>query len=661
MKCIQLKISNFMGIGEACLDLSDKGLVAIQGFNMDDSSANSNGAGKSSIADALFWCNYGETARDGLGADKVVNRKIGKDCEVTSVWQEADGGTYTVTRFRKKSTGSKKNGVTLSYSDPLGAGTTDLTKGTDKLTQVEIDKAIGCTEDVFAAAVYAGQEKLPNLPAMTDGELKQLIEKSSGVDVLVTAYKIARDHLKTAENNQDRWRATHVRLEREVTSAKDRLDKMISERDSYESKRASNIAILTSTLTEHIAIAKKRQAERDTVDPTRITAEVAKLDIKIEAVQAEQLEEENLLADEREATNRLTTLQAHFNRAKNDTLAQKKKLDTMADRIGQPCDECGKPCEEHDLVEVKRIAEGTLRTFAAHARELKSDMEEQEKVVARRSHAVTEHRSTRTDISATVSERKRYAELLAFHKRAEDAMTTETNAARRVKEQIDRAKTEVNPFIALVEGTESELNDAANEYRDSEAAGVAVERDIMVAKEVVKVYGPAGVRAHVLDTVTPFLNDRTADYLGVMSDGNISAVWSTLSLNAKGDLVEKFAIDVQKIGDADSFAGLSGGEKRKVRLGCALALQDLVASRANKPIELWVGDEIDDAMDDAGLERLMTVLEKKARERGTVIVISHNSLNDWIRDAAVVTRKGGLSTIDGVLSVGSSSHYVASF
>ncbi|TOJ96769.1 chromosome segregation protein SMC, partial [Vibrio parahaemolyticus] len=70
-------------------------------------------------------------------------------------------------------------------------------------------------------------------------------------------------------------------------------------------------------------------------------------------------------------------------------------------------------------------------------------------------------------------------------------------------------------------------------------------------------------------------------------------------------------------------------EKRKVRLATALALQDLVSSRASKPIELWIGDEIDDAVDVSGLERLMTVLEEKAKEKGTVLIVSHNQLSDW--------------------------------
>lgn len=85
--------------------------------------------------------------------------------------------------------------------------------------------------------------------------------------------------------------------------------------------------------------------------------------------------------------------------------------------------------------------------------------------------------------------------------------------------------------------------------------------------------------------------------------------------------------------------------KRKVRIACSLALQDLVASRASKNIELFIGDEIDDALDTAGLERLMGILEAKARERGTVMIISHKEMKSWFRETITVEVKEGRSYV----------------
>jgi DNA repair exonuclease SbcCD ATPase subunit len=647
VKLKRLTINNFFAIGHSVLEFDDKGLVAIQGENLKDTSTVSNGAGKSSMADAIFWCNYGETARDGLSADEVVNWTAGKNCEVEAVWDD-DGTTHVVTRWRKKS-GPKKNGVSLVTTSPTGVST-DLTKGKDTLTQIEIDKALGCSKEVFTAAVYAAQKKLPNLPAMTDGELKQIIEKASDVEVLIAAYKIARDKLQDAERKQDSWRLEHVRAERDVTDAQGRVDQLTIQRDGYLGRQKQELAALGQALKDAVARARQKQTERDSIDAVRLQSEIDKFDQKIASVASERDEEDRLATIERDAITARTSLQAHFARASRDARDQKDRLDGVNGLVGQPCGECGKPHVEDDIAQAKALAETKLRNLIAVAREMQGDQAIVEKKVTEASQKLAEHRSNRTDVTHTVEERRRLAELLAVRRRAEEAQEIETASARRIKTQYETKQAEQNPFTDLVIGADRELSDAVTHHRKSEELGVACEKRVMVCKDVVKVFGPAGVRAHILDNVTPFLNDRTADYLGTMSDGNINAIWSTLSLNAKGETVEKFAIAVDKPGDAKSFAGLSGGEQRKVQLATALALQDLVASRASKPIEIWIGDEIDDALDSAGLERLMSILTKKARERGTVLVISHNSLNDWISDTVTVTRDAsGFSKITGCL------------
>ncbi|MER3922690.1 exonuclease, partial [Klebsiella pneumoniae] len=125
----------------------------------------------------------------------------------------------------------------------------------------------------------------------------------------------------------------------------------------------------------------------------------------------------------------------------------------------------------------------------------------------------------------------------------------------------------------------------------------------------------------------------------------IVAEWSTMESTKKGEWRDKFNISVRKIGASKTFQTLSGGEKRKVRIACSLALQDLVASRASKNIELFIGDEIDDALDTAGLERLMGILEAKARERGTVMIISHKEMKSWFRETITVEVKEGRSYV----------------
>ena len=60
---------------------------------------------------------------------------------------------------------------------------------------------------------------------------------------------------------------------------------------------------------------------------------------------------------------------------------------------------------------------------------------------------------------------------------------------------------------------------------------------------------------------------------------------------------------------------------------------------------MFIGDEIDAALDTAGLERLMGILESKARERGTVLIISHKEMKSWFRETITLEVKEGRSYV----------------
>ncbi|EOX6182430.1 exonuclease, partial [Escherichia coli] len=211
--------------------------------------------------------------------------------------------------------------------------------------------------------------------------------------------------------------------------------------------------------------------------------------------------------------------------------------------------------------------------------------------------------------------------------------------------EVDRISKEINPFIALIARHEDNLASSKSTFKSLKDELKAIQEQTLLLEKARQVYSPAGVRSHILTSVTPFLNTRTAEYLNTLSDGNITAEWSTMDVTKKGEYRDKFNISVQKKGSSKSFQTLSGGEKRKVRIACSLALQDLVSNRASKNIDLFIGDEIDDALDTAGLERLMGILESKARERGTVLIISHKEMKSWFRETITLEVKEGRSYV----------------
>lgn len=645
MKFKSLDITNFLTIGQAQVALNDRGLVLVQGENKDDPSANSNGAGKSSIPDALCWALFGVTARDVKG-DDVINRTAKKGTRV-AVTIEDGADVFRVIRHRKHKTGKNTLQV-LKLGDD--GGIADLSKGTDKLTQEVVAKIIGCSYEVFRAAIYAGQEDLPDLPAMTDKQLKLLIEEAAGINLIEEAYKIARTQLGEAKTAVEAAESRVERAKERVEEAREAFDAAGEDFNAFDGKRKDRVKELAQ---------KAKKAKQDADDArvsldkmvakngtiADIDARIAEIDAKLRAMSAEKERETELATALANYERAAAGAEAAARHAAQDAKAKREAVDGITSRIGSPCGECGKEYSAGDMAEAKRLAVKAFNDALADAKERKAELDKLRESVADAREALAEYRDTMSDPTALLSARNEEQRWREIQVEQGSVVSRHLEDARRLANQAKEVKAEENPHGPAVERAEATYKKCQDALVRSKERLAEVREELALCQDAVEVYGPAGVRAHILDDVTPFLNARTADYLGLLSDGNITATWATLATNSKGEVREKFNIEVANDTGGGSFKALSGGEKRKVRVACALALQDLVASRASKPIDLWIGDEVDDALDAAGLERLMGVLEDKARERGTVLVISHSDLKDWIRQEMTVVKDRGYSTI----------------
>lgn len=645
MKILSLEIANFMAISVASIKLADRGLVLVQGVNKDDTSADSNGAGKSSIADALCWVLYGETAR-GESGDAIVNQAAGKGCMVGVTLQEGDQ-SYTIRRYRKHKTG--KNSVTISMAEvsPLHIITADFTKGTDKLTQVEIEKIVGCSYDVFRASIYSGQEAMPDLPGMTDRNLKTIVEEAAGVTVLERAYEEARTRFNASKSKQQN---AQVKAESSIERVKDQEEIIEATKERIKAWNRDQDDKIASLMSDAITLNDRAKLAADEVlklrQPALIEADILAVRKQLDGLANEQKTEREL-GQKLSAAERVDAgLRANLSSIK---LAFEKARDGIAEvdhKVGCPCDDCGRPLTAAEIAPAKA-------SITARARALKADFEAtrtraQSAIDARRAlqSELDDYRAHMTDTSAASATLARLEAEKAEQARAAEAFRRSEQVTLDAVARATAAQKEENPFVMMAASQAAEILGRQISLADANARLDEANYELAVATEVSKVFSPAGVRGMILEEVTPFLNDQIAIYLGILSDGNIRATWSTLTLNAKGEAKEKFAIEVENALGGGSFGLLSGGEKRKVRIAAALALQDLVASRATKKIELWIGDEVDNALDPAGIERLMMILQEKAKERGSVFVISHTNLKDWISQVLTVVKEAGVSTIE---------------
>lgn len=642
MKINRVEIDNFQAIGEVTVDLDNKGLVLIQGENEDDSSQKSNGAGKSTVAEALSWAIYNTTAREESG-DDVVNRTAKKDCRV--LVQMVDGDrTFNVIRHRKHKD-HKNRVLLLDVTDPLDP--VDLTLGTDKATQDSIEKLIGCSGDVFRAAIYSGQEAQIDLPSLTDKHLKTIVEEAAGINKMQEAHQVARTRLGEAQTVFSTVNRDIQEQERLLTVFDGQLLAHIDNKALYEIESKAKIESTKVEANRLVGEIKAIKAKADAIDQDGLEGEKIVIEGNLSSVDSERVAYDKLTAIASAVQNEMNSASTELTNITTLAKRLKHSLEHVTDTVGSSCKECGHKISTDDVAPKKDATHKQLVDAVESSRPVKLRIAEITTRLDAANAAVAAF--VFTDVSSSSTRLKEINDALRERQTLMSDMNSRLIMVRNLKASLSAES--VNPHDSLIADAEKNI------------AGVRVKLDALaVAKEeaikkvtlhssVVEVFSPAGIRAQILDTVTPFLNDRTAKYLGILSDGNISAVWSTLSRTAKGELREKFEIAVDSKTGGSSYRSLSGGEKKKVRLSAALALQDLVSSRATKPIQLWIGDEIDDAVDESGLERLMTVLEEKAKEKGTVMIISHNPIRDWVRQHVTVKKEGGKATMTGCLCI----------
>ncbi|HHZ7430509.1 TPA: AAA family ATPase [Klebsiella pneumoniae] len=637
MKFLTLEVENFMALANAKVELDQRGLVLIQGVNAGDSSAASNGAGKSTLMNSLMWCIYGETSH-GVKGDDVLSTGHEKNCRV-KVTIEDEGKRYAIIRHRKHK--EFKNRLIVRGEDG------DMTKGKDSLTQEFVERLIGASKEVFMASIYASQEAMPDLPGMSDKNLKTIVEEAAGVDRLTKAYAIARE----------RANAAAARME----TTKTKMDACLSLVESAQNE-------LESAKTSSEAWERDRNERLDVARADLVGAEVTLTEVKMELRSLpEQIRDtENAIGKEREklaskeehdaklvkVRGAITDIRASIRITENiqkeamqRARAFKVKAEEVNTKVGEPCPTCGKAYCVEDLSTVKESfveqARSEISQAQASATSVAKYQEHLEKALKIESSLV----ASTPDVSAIISRIEQLTKELGTLRHREKEVVAVEALVARARSEVDRITKEINPFLAVIKRHEESLAANKSNYGVLKTELKNIQEQALLLDKARLVYSPAGVRSHILTSVTPFLNAQTAEYLNTLSDGNIVAEWSTMESTKKGEWRDKFNISVRKIGASKTFQTLSGGEKRKVRIACSLALQDLVASRASKNIELFIGDEIDDALDTAGLERLMGILEAKARERGTVMIISHKEMKSWFRETITVEVKEGRSYV----------------
>lgn len=616
---------NFLAFKEIKLDLDNRGLVLIEGKNLSSNKFESNGAGKTTIIDIIVYVLY-DTTTKGLKADEVVNRYEKKNtCAILEGRKGED--TYRIERYRKHSKHSNKVRLLINGEDHTASSV--------KETNKKIEQLIGLDYTTFTNSIMFSQtNQVGRFSTATDKEKKVILENLVNLTVYGTAQDIAKKRVKDKDAELEKKKHEEEKLQWELSQV-DNLEQQ--DRDRYEStKRAIEQEELNFEQTKE---AMNNHIQDNQHNVTNWINEVEKL--KEQQDQLTSASENPYAAEVNSLTQSLNENRAEQQKLtyqQNDIVDKFKKL-----QLNTHCPVCGNELDTAHREKEQDALKERLKQVLLQLNPLKSQLEQIQaqydaafanysEVKRQQDSIVAVHREFTNKINQTNGLLQQYHNTLESYKNKLSGITSTLNRLKSFPEPTSR---DVDRLA---------IKDKIKAHRESV---LALQQEKNILEDTVKIFSNSGVKSHVLDLVTPFLNERANKYLGALAGSDMELIFSTQTKKKDGEMSEKFDVQLINAVGGDGYKSNSDGERKRADLAIAHALQDYVITRGESPVNFLLYDEILDGLDEVGVENVIQLLKEKQKTIGTVLVITHSStLKSLFEKVITVTKnKDGESVL----------------
>lgn len=661
VKLQTLVVDDFLCFGpNAVLDFRtlENERVLVAGANEDSTGADSNGAGKTALFDAIAWCLFGSTSR-GLRADELIRR--GANTASVTLTLKVGGIDVYIRRERGSSNTLELRVGTQKYVG-VGAGT---------IVQREIEKLLNFDFPTFLNVGYLAADQVGSLvnESTTPAERMKMISLMLGFEVLdaykdrvssnltsvVTTVSSKESQLRAlpeVDVNQLDSQLKHLELQRdehyeELEALRQRLQLA---RESEAVSRDYQDKLSSLKLIQDTCI--RLQEELDSVT-TVLTEDNSELCAQLQYASATINSQKELLNEKRK---QLAMFEVEFRNA--DIEYNKQAL-----LIGQlRCPTCGSMLDEKFSTSlgswVDELA-GKRRYFTESIVSTCKVIEEGETKL----HSLYNEESALKLKQESVDRRKdskdilekNLSESLGRKKSIEEAVNALSKRAREHEDtqELSRRIRPLETDSRLLEQVIGEMKVRIHEGRRALVTKAALREELeALRKDVIewnlldKAFGPYGVRANILTTFLPELEEEAniilRGGLKVPIEIGLDTI-KDLKSGGQKDTFEIFVTDTTS-GNKAPWRAWSRGERQRIALSLLVALRQLVCRAKGVSIDIFLLDEIVDALDETGVGTFFSLLDSVP---GTKLVVSHDSrLASRFKKVVYVEKRNEMSSIE---------------
>lgn len=580
----QLKIKNFLSFGDhdTTVDFREPGGYLIAGKN---------GAGKSSLINAILWVFFGRTMHKANPGKAVMHWDAAPDARCTCSATLMCGTTIT------RSCGASGTELLVER-----AGDTLLnTRSTTPNQQLHLKSLYSLDWDTFTGSSFTTQCGKPWLK-LSDPLRKTNLEYILRLDRLTTYVDVNKEKValivnrsSTASTKLASIRNNIARTQTELATAEAALASFQSNNQAKYDQEIARIAASEGQLA-------KASANRP--DVTKLRASWAAYSKVEELYRGVERKNYGLSSEVRTLLSQQRSL--------NDVIAKKRA------KSGTRCGECGQEVTDQAVSEAIGPDERRLA-------ELSAELAEKQSMVA----GLTANLATMAPKIAAAKPGMSVEEAVRLNGEADRL----AQAIASAKSKAELLLTQENPHGSLVERLKSQL--AAFEAEEAVVAK-EVASSLLLQKHYdyhQKAYSDRRkIKGMQIAKYVPLFNARLAHYLDRFQ----------VPLQIK--LTDALGVTTDKWG----YEWLSGGEQQRADVSFSLAVFDVHEELYGRQCDMIVLDEVDSKLDKAGILSLVKLIQDELTPRvKNVLVISHkNVMLDMFPTTWVVHRQDGASRVD---------------
>jgi len=641
MRLLELGGENFGPFRKFKVRLNNRGLIYIEGINKDDPNANSNGAGKTELIDAMTFVIHGRTTK-GLSGDDVINKDIKKDCYLYLNMEddEVQGSPkYSIIRARKH----KEYGTALI----LAVNGKNISESSMGETQQKINNLLGMNFATYCQSVAFLQNSLDRFSSATDSEKKAILEQILNIKILSKCHDKINKLVKTKKNDRNSAQTKLEILVKDRTSEVRLIETLQAKQKEVEEKKQKTLEDLKGKIASIGPPCETLEKSIREVEPTIFSVSALKEKLKEHKDNLEALSKK---VKDTHSKFRLELVPKEALRQQRNREYEKirKDVEKKHDAVGSRCPYC---TQDIPLELIAILSENLLKTGNALKQEIDLlDNEiaainvKYETIFSQAEEFEKYEKENAESLQKAIDESKQKEQQVSGWKRELNLQTSKKEELQELYTDLTTAKTD--GYADTIEATELKIKRMDDDIEKTKKSIVELDEEIPHLEFWQHGFSNEGLKSYILDSVVPILNIRANHYADILTGGTMQINFSTQSKNKSGNTEDNFKVEVFNKYGGENYKSSSGGERRRIDIAVMMAMQDLVASRSRKKLNICVFDEMFEGCDSSGVEAVMMLLNEIAKTKDSVFVITHHEeLKNRFSNTLTVVKENGVSNV----------------